>query len=134
MADVEILQEEDEMIFTGKTYDILKWIAQVVLPALGTLYVAIDQAVDWHHASLVGSIVLAADTFLGIILGLSSAQFNAQQMQQPEKQLNKPVGDLLVGQDGEEIHFGLGLNQGGFDSITDKTTVTLNVVKLPPSQ
>jgi len=56
-------------------YDNLKFIAQIVLPALGTLYFAI--AGLWHLpyvTEIVGTIT-AVDVFLGILLGLSSSKY-----------------------------------------------------------
>ena len=60
----------------NKTYDILKWTAQLFLPAIGTLYFAL--AVIWglpYGEQVVGTIT-AVDTFLGAILGISTAQYN----------------------------------------------------------
>ena len=59
----------------NKTYDILKFIAQIVLPSLGTLYFALSQI--WmlpYGEEIVGTIV-AVDTFLGALLGISSANY-----------------------------------------------------------
>ena len=64
------------MKMTNKTYDVLKWIAMYFLPALGTLYFAL--AGIWnlpYGEEIVGSIT-AFDTFLGVILGISTAQYN----------------------------------------------------------
>lgn len=61
---------------SNKLYDILKWVAQIFLPALGTLYFAL--AGIWNlpcGEEIVGTIT-AVDTFLGIILGLSSIAYN----------------------------------------------------------
>lgn len=61
---------------SNKTYDILKWIALVVLPALGTLYFAL--AGIWHlpyGEQIVGTIT-AIDTFLGALLGISNIKYN----------------------------------------------------------
>lgn len=60
---------------SNKTYDILKFIAQVVLPALGTLYFALSAI--WglpYEEQIVGTIV-AIDTFLGALLGISSNSY-----------------------------------------------------------
>ena len=65
------------MIMSNKLYDILKWIAMYLLPALGTLYFAL--ASIWglpYGEQIVGSIT-AIDTFLGIILGISSSKYNS---------------------------------------------------------
>lgn len=61
---------------SSKTYDGLKFIAQIVLPALGTLYFAV--AVIWklpYGEQVVGTVV-AVDAFLGAVLGLASRAYN----------------------------------------------------------
>lgn len=63
-------------MLSNKAYDILKWIALYFLPALGTLYFAL--AGIWHFPygeEVVGTIT-AVDTFLGVLLGISTAQYN----------------------------------------------------------
>lgn len=64
------------MIFNNKTYDILKWIAQIVLPAFGTLYFALAQIWGWPFGNEVVGTVTAVDTFLGVILGLSKRVYD----------------------------------------------------------
>lgn len=61
---------------SNKTYDTLVWIAQIALPALGTLYAAL--AVIWGFPfgeEIVGTIS-AVDVFLGTLLGISKAKYN----------------------------------------------------------
>lgn len=60
---------------SNKVYDVLKWIALVVLPACATLYFAL--ASIWHFPygeEIVGTIT-AIDTFLGALLGISSLNY-----------------------------------------------------------
>lgn len=60
----------------NRTYDVLKSVAQIWLPAGGTLYFALAQI--WHLPSpeqVVGSVV-AVDAFLGAVLGLSTTNYN----------------------------------------------------------
>lgn len=64
------------MKISNKTYDVLKWIAQLLLPALGTLYFALASTWSLPYADQVVGTITAIDTFLGVILGLSSAQYN----------------------------------------------------------
>lgn len=64
------------MIMPSKVYDILKWIAQILLPALGTLYFALANIWGLPCAEQVVGTITALDTFLGIILGLSAARYN----------------------------------------------------------
>lgn len=63
--------------FSDKTYNLLKFVAQILLPALGTLYAAIAGLWGLPAAEEVVGTVLAVDTFLGVVLGISSAQYAA---------------------------------------------------------
>jgi len=63
-------------MFSNGTYDKLKWVAQYLLPALGTLVYGI--CTIWglpYGEEIVGSIVIL-DTFLGGLLGISSLHYN----------------------------------------------------------
>jgi len=61
---------------SNKLYDILKWIAQILLPALGTLYFALAGIWNFPYAEAIVGTITAVDTFLGIILGISTANYN----------------------------------------------------------
>lgn len=63
---------------SNKTYDILKWIAQYLLPASGTLYFAIANIWSLPYGEQVVGTITAIDTFLGVILGISSAAYNKE--------------------------------------------------------
>jgi hypothetical protein len=69
---------EGAMKISGKTYDVLKFIAQIGLPALGTLYFTLAGIWGLPAAEQVVGTVVAVDTFLGVILQISSANFNAE--------------------------------------------------------
>lgn len=64
---------------SNKVYDILKWIALVVLPALGTLYFALASIWGLPYGQEVVGTITAIDTFLGALLGISSAQYKRGQ-------------------------------------------------------
>ena len=64
---------------SNKTYDILKWIAMIVLPALGTLYFALAGIWNFPYGEEIVGTITALDAFLGAILGISSATYNKQQ-------------------------------------------------------
>ena len=66
------------MKMCNKTYDILKWTAQLALPAIGTLYAALAGIWGLPYTEQVVGTILAVDTFLGAILGISSASYNKQ--------------------------------------------------------
>ena len=60
---------------SNKLYDILKWITMVVLPAIGTLYFALAGIWGFPYADQVGGTITAVVTFLGVVLGVSSAKY-----------------------------------------------------------
>ena len=64
------------MKISNKTYDILKWIAMYLLPAVGTLYFALAGIWGIPYGEQVVGTITAIDTFLGVLLGLSSASYN----------------------------------------------------------
>lgn len=60
---------------SNKLYDILKYVAQIILPACATLYFAL--AGIWglpYREEIVGTIT-AIDAFLGVVLGISNANY-----------------------------------------------------------
>lgn len=59
----------------NKTYDVLKFIAQIVLPALGALYFALSQIWGLHYGEEIVGTITAIDAFLGAILGISSINY-----------------------------------------------------------
>lgn len=61
---------------SNKTYDILKWITQYMLPAIGTLYFALAGIWGFPYGEQIVGTITAVDTFLGVVLGISSAQYN----------------------------------------------------------
>lgn len=63
---------------SNKTYDVLKWIAQYLLPALATLYFAVAQIWGLPYGEEVVGTITAIDTFLGVLLGISTAAYNKQ--------------------------------------------------------
>lgn len=64
------------MKLSNKVYDALKWIALYLLPALGTLYFALSGIWGLPYGEQVVGTITAADTFLGVLLGISSATYN----------------------------------------------------------
>lgn len=64
------------MSMSNKTYDILKWIAMYLLPAAGTLYFALAGIWGLPYGEQVVGTITAVDAFLGVILGISTSQYN----------------------------------------------------------
>lgn len=61
---------------SNKVYDALKWIAMYLLPALGTLYFALAGIWGLPYGEQIVGTITAIDTFLGVILGISTVQYN----------------------------------------------------------
>lgn len=61
---------------SNTTYNVLKWIAQIVLPAIGTLYAALAGIWGFPYGEEIVGTILAIDTFLGAVLQISTAQYN----------------------------------------------------------
>lgn len=65
------------MKMSNNTYDILKYIAQIILPAAGTLYFALAGIWGFPYGEQIVGTITAVDTFLGVCLGISSANYEA---------------------------------------------------------
>lgn len=63
------------MKMNNKTYDIIKYIAQIVLPAAGTLYFALAGIWGFPYGEQIVGTITAVDTFLGVCLGISAASY-----------------------------------------------------------
>ena len=61
---------------SNKAYDALKWIAMYLLPAFGTLYFALSGIWGLPYGEQIVGTITAIDTFLGVILGISTSQYN----------------------------------------------------------
>ena len=66
------------MKMSNKVYDVLKWIAMYFLPAIGTLYFALSGIWGLPYGEEIVGTVTAIDTCLGVILGISSANYNKE--------------------------------------------------------
>ena len=64
------------MKIPDKYYDILKWIAQILLPALATLYFAVSKIWGLPYGEEIVGTITAIDAFLGALLGISTHYYN----------------------------------------------------------
>ena len=64
------------MKLSNKMYDVLKWIALVFLPALGTLYFALSGIWGLPYGEEIVGTIVAIDTFLGALIGVSTINYN----------------------------------------------------------
>ena len=75
--DADFVQDEIiPLLMSDEVYNIMKWIVQYILPGLGVLYAIIAGATGLPYAEVVLAVVMAVDWFLGIILGISTKQYN----------------------------------------------------------
>lgn len=113
----------------SKTYDKLKQVAQIWLPALGTLY--FTMAGIWHLPAaeeIVGSIV-AIDTFLGVVLHISTQGFKSEA---PEAQYDGTC-HVMTSEDGTTKTFQLVLNDDpSGEGFEDKPSISFKVSKEAP--
>ena len=63
-------------MMSNKVYNVLKWVAMIVLPAIATLYLALSGIWGFPYGEEIVGTITAIDTFLGALLGISTAQYN----------------------------------------------------------
>lgn len=113
---------ENGTIFTNPLYDKLKFIALVLLPALGTLWFAVASIWGLPNTVQIVGTITAVDTFLGVILHLTTNSYykNGQNFD----------GTMLVHDTPEKTTFSMELNTDPQD-LPGKHSVELNVAKAP---
>ena len=106
------------ILFKGKLYDSLKFIALIALPALGTLYFTLAAIWGLPAAEQVVGTIVAVDTFLGVILQLSSTAYSK----------NRTGGTIVVNEIGDKKMFSLELD-GDPEDLEKKSEVVFKVEK-----
>ena len=69
------------MKLSNRAYDVLKFIAQILLPAIGTLYFALARIWGFPFAEEIVGTITAVDAFLGALLGISTMQYNKESVE-----------------------------------------------------
>lgn len=59
----------------NKTYDVLKWVCMVCLPAVTTLWLTLASIWGFPYAEPIGATLGAITVFLGALLGISSVKY-----------------------------------------------------------
>lgn len=108
------------LISNNKVYDVLKYIAQIFLPALGTLYFGIAQAWGLANGTAVVGTIVAVDTFLGLLLHLSNIQYNNSEA--------KYAGTMDIYETEDKKTFSLNL-EGDPNDLDKRDEVTFKVNK-----
>jgi hypothetical protein len=87
-------ETKNNWILPTNWYDILSWIAQIFLPALAALYAAMAGIWGMPYVDQIVGTIVALDTFLGLLLGFSTAEFHKKVAQAcvvaPETWTNLP--------------------------------------------
>lgn len=107
-------------ILSDRQYEFLKFLTQIVVPAFGALYFSLAQIWGLPKAEEVVGTLVVLDTFLGAILGLSSANYKAS-----DKRFDGHI-DVEEGEDAKK--FSLNLNSDP-DDLEHKEEVTFKVNK-----
>ena len=68
-----------DSILSNKQYNVLKWVALILLPAMGALYFGLAGIWNFPYGEQVVGTITVIDTFLGAILGISTAQYNKKE-------------------------------------------------------
>lgn len=65
------------MKLDNRTYDILKWVALVVIPASATLVLTVGKIWGLPYYDNIGATISAIGLFIAAIIGVSSKEFYA---------------------------------------------------------
>lgn len=109
-------------VLPPKVYDFLKWVAQIVLPALATLYLALGLPASKE----VSGAMIAVDAFLGAILNLSSKAYNDSE--------ERYAGDAVVSGAGDDKKVSFAFNDHPVELVDGKKELTFKVTKAPPAK
>lgn len=114
------------LVIPNKWYNRLKFVAQILLPAVATFYFAVASIWGLPKAEEVVGTLTALDALLGAVLGLSAKQYNARtpydgimefiEVPHPEDETRK------------KKVFTLAL-EGDPDELQDQQTVTFRVAQ-----
>lgn len=102
----------------NKTYDFIKFLTVVLLPALGTLYFALSQAWGLPSGEAVLGTMMAIQVFIGAVMGISSKKY--------EESGEKYVGEINVADTPDKTLFSLDL-KGDPEELKDKKEATFKV-------
>lgn len=108
------------MKLTNAAYDKLKPLVQVVLPAVATLYFALANIWNLPNAEQVVGTIAAITTFLGVVLGISTSNYN--------KSEDGYDGNFVVNETDDTLSFVLQLDKEPEDMV-EQSQVLLRVVR-----
>lgn len=107
---------------SGATYNKLKWFVTIVMPALTTLYLALDSLWNFEYTHQTAGTMTAVTAFLGVILGISTKNYNNDD--------SRYFGEIHVAgtDEGAQISHQVFNEDPTGQTIADKKEVTFKVV------
>lgn len=69
---------------SNRMYDVLKWVAQILIPALSACYFGLARIWNLPYAEQIVGTLTVIDAFLGVLLGISSANYYKEQEHEEE--------------------------------------------------
>lgn len=66
------------MKLSNKVYDVLKWMALLALPALGTLVFTLSSIWGWEYGDKINGTISAVGVFIGAVIGIASAKYKKE--------------------------------------------------------
>ena len=70
------------MKLNNTTYDIIKWVVMIVMPALSALYVGLGGIWGWPYIEQVAGTISCITVFLGALLVISSASYKKSTLEE----------------------------------------------------
>lgn len=74
------MDQDKNPILKNKHYDVIKWIALIFLPALGTAYFSIAQLWGLPYAEQVVGTIVIVEVFAGTLLQVSSKRYEVAEI------------------------------------------------------
>lgn len=88
------------MRLSNKTYDFLKWVALVALPAFQVFWLTVGKVWNFPYLTKIGATIGATGLFIAALLGLSTKQFNdGAVIYEDEEPLADDFGEAIEGGD-----------------------------------
>ena len=99
----------------NKTYDILKWIASLLLPGVTTLWLSIGKIWNIPFTAEIGATIAAITVFMQVVLGISKKNYEGE-------------GELIVDGNGNVSEFKI-QNDTSIHELTEKNNVMVKVTR-----
>ena len=105
------------MAFNNKTYDILKYIALIALPAIEAFWLTIGKVWGFPLVIEIGATIAAVDVLLGSLLGISTKKYNNKIDQLEIMTVQEPEGSSLEEYLTEEEKAAIRTEMGGDENV-----------------